>query len=109
MKTLSFHVNLLTYISFYRLSTKLKQKYKIYHVNNLKSICYLNKNTPNYNRFHVNCYPKRLVIYYILFNINSYMYKFCYIVILGLRSLVIDKRDHIGGNCYDYVDQHGIR
>jgi len=28
---------------------------------------------------------------------------------LGLRSLVIDKRDHIGGNCYDYVDQHGIR
>ena len=37
------------------------------------------------------------------------MYKFCYIVILGLRSLVIDKRDHIGGNCYDYVDQHGIR
>ena len=28
---------------------------------------------------------------------------------LGLRSLVIDKREHIGGNCYDYVDQHGIR
>ena len=27
----------------------------------------------------------------------------------GLRSLVIDKRDHIGGNCYDYVDEHGIR
>merc|ERR1712045_882367 len=28
---------------------------------------------------------------------------------LGLTSLVIDKRDHIGGNCYDYIDQHGIR
>lgn len=28
---------------------------------------------------------------------------------LGLSSLVIDKRDHIGGNCYDEVDEHGIR
>merc|ERR1711868_290128 len=28
---------------------------------------------------------------------------------LGLTSLVIDKREHIGGNCYDYIDQHGIR
>lgn len=28
---------------------------------------------------------------------------------LGMTSLVIDKRDHIGGNCYDYVDPHGIR
>jgi len=28
---------------------------------------------------------------------------------LGLTSLVIDKRDHIGGNCYDYIDRHGIR
>jgi UDP-galactopyranose mutase len=28
---------------------------------------------------------------------------------LGLRSLVIDKRDHIAGNCYDYIDRHGIR
>lgn len=28
---------------------------------------------------------------------------------LGLSSLVIDKREHIGGNCYDYIDQHGIR
>ena len=28
---------------------------------------------------------------------------------LGLKSLVIDKRDHIGGNCYDYIDEHGIR
>ena len=27
----------------------------------------------------------------------------------GLRSLVLDKRDHIGGNCYDYIDEHGIR
>ena len=23
--------------------------------------------------------------------------------------LVIDKRDHIGGNCYDYIDKYGIR
>ena len=28
---------------------------------------------------------------------------------LGMTSLVIDKRDHIGGNCYDYVTEHGIR
>ena len=28
---------------------------------------------------------------------------------LGLSSLVIDKRSHIGGNCYDYIDEHGIR
>lgn len=28
---------------------------------------------------------------------------------LGLKSLVIDKRHHIGGNCYDYIDEHGIR
>jgi len=28
---------------------------------------------------------------------------------LGLKSLVIDKRDHIGGNCYDFIDEHGIR
>jgi len=27
----------------------------------------------------------------------------------GLRCLIIDKRDHIGGNCYDYIDDHGIR
>ena len=27
----------------------------------------------------------------------------------GLRSLVLDKRDHIGGNCYDYIDEDGIR
>ena len=26
-----------------------------------------------------------------------------------LQSLVIDKREHIGGNCYDYIDEHGIR
>ena len=23
------------------------------------------------------------------------------------QSLVIDKREHIGGNCYDYIDEHG--
>ena len=23
--------------------------------------------------------------------------------------MVIDKREHIGGNCYDYIDEHGIR
>ena len=28
---------------------------------------------------------------------------------LGLSSLVIDKRPHIGGNCYDYLDRHGTR
>jgi hypothetical protein len=28
---------------------------------------------------------------------------------LGMTSLIIDVRDHIGGNCYDYVDEHGIR
>ena len=27
----------------------------------------------------------------------------------GLTSLIIEKRDHIGGNCYDYVDEKGIR
>jgi len=27
---------------------------------------------------------------------------------LNKRVLVIDKRDHIGGNCYDYVDELGI-
>src|SRR3954449_2106728 len=26
----------------------------------------------------------------------------------GLRSLVIDRRDHIAGNAYDYVDEHGV-
>eukprot|EP00746_Dinoflagellata_sp_MGD_P156722 gnl/MRDRNA2_/MRDRNA2_85948_c0_seq1.p1 gnl/MRDRNA2_/MRDRNA2_85948_c0~~gnl/MRDRNA2_/MRDRNA2_85948_c0_seq1.p1 ORF type:complete len:468 (-),score=93.23 gnl/MRDRNA2_/MRDRNA2_85948_c0_seq1:388-1791(-) len=28
---------------------------------------------------------------------------------LGMTSLVIDCRDHIGGNVYDYIDSHGIR
>jgi UDP-galactopyranose mutase len=23
--------------------------------------------------------------------------------------LIIDKRPHIGGNCFDYIDDHGIR
>src|SRR5215213_6275902 len=26
----------------------------------------------------------------------------------GLRVLLIDRRDHIGGNAYDYVDEHGV-
>jgi len=26
----------------------------------------------------------------------------------GQRVLVIDRRDHIGGNAYDYVDDHGV-
>lgn len=29
--------------------------------------------------------------------------------LLGLKSLIIEKRNHIGGNCYDYIDEHGIR
>lgn len=24
---------------------------------------------------------------------------------LGKKVIVIDKRDHIGGNCYDYIDK----
>jgi len=28
---------------------------------------------------------------------------------LGMTSLIIDNRDHIGGNVYDYVEDHGIR
>lgn len=28
---------------------------------------------------------------------------------LGMTSLIIDCRDHIGGNCYDYLDESGIR
>lgn len=27
----------------------------------------------------------------------------------GWKSLVIEKRDHIGGNCYDFVNEKGIR
>src|SRR3712207_3453659 len=27
---------------------------------------------------------------------------------LGHRVLVIDRRDHVGGNAYDYVDEHGV-
>src|ERR687894_1194632 len=26
----------------------------------------------------------------------------------GLRVLIIDQRDHIAGNAYDYVDEHGV-
>lgn len=29
--------------------------------------------------------------------------------VLGMSSIVIDKRDHLGGNCYDYVNSEGIR
>ena len=28
---------------------------------------------------------------------------------LGMSSLIIDCRNHIGGNCYDYIDEHGVR
>lgn len=28
--------------------------------------------------------------------------------VLGRRVLIIDKRDHIGGNCYDFIDENGI-
>lgn len=28
---------------------------------------------------------------------------------LGKSCLILDKRPHLGGNCYDYVDSHGIR
>jgi UDP-galactopyranose mutase len=27
---------------------------------------------------------------------------------IGRTSLIVDKRDHIGGNCYDEIDQHGL-
>jgi len=27
----------------------------------------------------------------------------------GKTCLIVDKRSHIGGNCYDYIDEHGIR
>jgi len=27
----------------------------------------------------------------------------------GMTSLIVDKRDHIGGNCYDFVNDAGIR
>lgn len=29
--------------------------------------------------------------------------------LLGKTSLIIDKRDHIGGNVYDSLDEHGFR
>ena len=28
---------------------------------------------------------------------------------LNMKVLLLDKRDHLGGNCYDYVTEHGIR
>ena len=27
----------------------------------------------------------------------------------GKTCLIVDKRDHIGGNCYDFIDEHGFR
>ncbi len=27
---------------------------------------------------------------------------------LGKKVLIMDKRDHVGGNCYDYIDENGI-
>ncbi|MDM3462245.1 NAD(P)-binding protein [Citrobacter sp. Cb031] len=27
---------------------------------------------------------------------------------LNKKVLIIEKRDHIGGNCYDYYDEHGV-
>ncbi|CAA9513163.1 MAG: UDP-galactopyranose mutase, partial [uncultured Solirubrobacteraceae bacterium] len=27
---------------------------------------------------------------------------------LGQRVLVIDRRDHVGGNAFDYIDEHGV-
>ena len=27
---------------------------------------------------------------------------------MGKKVLVIEKRDHIGGNCYDFYNEHGI-
>ncbi|XP_041356356.1 UDP-galactopyranose mutase-like [Gigantopelta aegis] len=29
--------------------------------------------------------------------------------ILKQKVLVIEKRDHVGGNCYDFINEHGIR
>lgn len=28
--------------------------------------------------------------------------------VLGREVLIIEKRDHVGGNCYDFLDDHGI-
>jgi len=28
---------------------------------------------------------------------------------LGLKPLIVDNRDHIGGNCYDFINGKGIR
>jgi UDP-galactopyranose mutase len=27
---------------------------------------------------------------------------------IGKKVLIIEKRNHIGGNCYDYIDENGI-
>lgn len=31
-----------------------------------------------------------------------------YSKVLGKRVLILEKRNHIGGNCYDYIDENGI-
>ena len=46
------------------------------------------------------CAIQRLPHPFILFSFCSFD---------GPQSLVIDKRPHIAGNCYDYIDEHGIR
>jgi UDP-galactopyranose mutase len=28
--------------------------------------------------------------------------------VYGLRSVVVDRRDHIGGNAFDFIDEHGV-
>ena len=28
---------------------------------------------------------------------------------LGMKTLLVDKRDHVGGNCYDFVNAKGFR
>jgi UDP-galactopyranose mutase len=32
-----------------------------------------------------------------------------YARLLNAKITIIDKRDHVGGNCYDYIDDNGIR
>ncbi len=27
---------------------------------------------------------------------------------IGQKVLIVESRDHIGGNCYDFYDEHGI-
>jgi hypothetical protein len=76
--------------SYYGLSTKLKQKYNLYHWNNLKDTIYSQiaiiiffQNIYNYNLFHVNCYLKATcnILFFILFEpINKIRFQTCNIV-----------------------------